>query len=152
MHVSAVLNIFYVKNMRRSSYTPEGYYWQLEYRDTVKLLQEKILLFLRLNDKLRNNIRDKNRFINNTPEAIEINLMEFSEAYRQKFIEPDLEVYILRFIDLLVPVLKGFLKEVGYDAYSFKFVFRCKGKIIEKYKSILGTNSEGISNEECSKV
>lgn len=133
--------------MRRSSYTSEGYYWQLEYRDTVKLLQEKILLFLRLNDKLRNNIRDKNRFINNTPEAIEINLMEFSEAYRQKFIEPDVEVYILRFIDLLVPVLKGFLEEVGYDAYSFKFVFRCGGKVIEKYKSILATTSDEDSNQ-----
>jgi hypothetical protein len=34
--------------MQRLGYTADGYLWQLEYRDTVKLLQEKLVLFLRL--------------------------------------------------------------------------------------------------------
>jgi hypothetical protein len=123
--------------MKRVSYTPEGYLWQLEYRDTVRLLQEK------LNEKLRNNVRDKIRFVNNTPEAIEINLMEFSESYRGRFIVPDVEAYVPRFMELLVPVLTGFVKEIGYGAYSFKFIFRHEGKVFEKHKSILGIEVGG---------
>jgi hypothetical protein len=129
--------------MRRAGYTPEGYLWQLEYRDTVRLLQEKLLLFVRLNEKLRNNIRDKSRFVNNTPEAIEINLMEFSEGYRQKFIAPDSEAYAVRLMELLVPVLTGFVKEIGYGAYGFRFIFRYEGKVIEKHKSIWGITAGG---------
>jgi len=51
--------------------------WNLEYRDTVRLLQEKLWLFARVNPKLRDNIRDINRFTTNTAEAIEIDLSEF---------------------------------------------------------------------------
>lgn len=128
--------------MRRASYTSEGYYWQLEYCDTVKLLEQKILLFIRRNEKLRNNIRDKSRFVNNTVDALEINLMEFSEAYRQRFIALDMEAYVMRFIDLLIPVIKDFLKEIGFGAFSFRFVFRFGGKVIEKYKSVLAPADE----------
>ncbi|TCC96497.1 hypothetical protein [Pedobacter hiemivivus] len=110
--------------MQRLGYTADGYLRQLEYRDTVKLLQEKLVLFLRLNEKLRNNIADKHRFVNNTAEAIEFNLMQFSEAYREKFILPDMEGYCLRFIELINPVLIGFVKEIGFDAQGFSLRFR----------------------------
>lgn len=62
--------------MQRLGYTNEGYYWQLEYRDTVKLLQEKLVLFLKMNERLRNNIADKHKFVNNTMDAIEFNFAE----------------------------------------------------------------------------
>jgi hypothetical protein len=123
--------------MQRLEYTADGYLWQLEYRDTVKLLQEKLVLFLRLNEKLRNNIADKHRFVNNTVEAIEFNLMQFSEAYREKFIVPDMEGYCLRFIELINPVLIDFVKEIGFDAQGFRLRFRYGSQVIEKSKTIL---------------
>ena len=117
--------------MQKSGYTFEGYPWKLEYRDTVNLLQEKLVLFLTLNEKLRNNIAEKYHFVNNTVEAIEINLMQFSEAYRRKFILPDMEAYCLRFIDLVTPVLLGFVKEIGFGAMSFRFRFRYGNRMFE---------------------
>lgn len=143
MHVSAVLNNFYAKTMRKSGYTPEGYLWQLEYRDTVRLLQEKLLLFIRLNEKLRNNIGNPGRFVSNSVEAIEFNFIEFSEGYRLKFIEPDFENYCMRLMELLEPVLTGFVKEIGYGAHGFRFRFRYGGHVLEKHKSIWGISHGG---------
>jgi len=129
--------------MRKSGYTLEGYLWQLEYRDTVRLLQEKLLLFIRLNEKLRNNIGNPSRFVNNSAEAIEFNFIEFSEAYRLKFIEPDFEKYCMRLMELLEPVLTGFVKEIGYGAHGFRFRFRYGGQVLEKHKSIWGISHGG---------
>lgn len=131
---------------KRLRYTADGYLWQLEYRDTIKLLQEKIVLFLRLNEKLRNNIANKHRFVNNTVEAIEINLLEFSEAYRNKFIDPDMERYCLSFIELIAPVLIGFLNEVGYGALAFTFRFRYGTRKFEKIKTIM-VQGENTGNQ-----
>lgn len=86
---------------------------------------------------------DKRLFVNNTPEAIEINLMEFSEGYCQKFIAPDAEAYAARFMELLAPVLTNFVKEIGYGAHGFLFIFSYEGKVIEKHKSIWGITSGG---------
>ncbi|WEK20403.1 MAG: hypothetical protein P0Y49_04530 [Candidatus Pedobacter colombiensis] len=118
--------------MQRTGYTHDGYLWQLEYRDTLKLLEEKIILFLRLNEKLRNNIQNKSRFVSNKVEFVEFNLLEFAEGYRAKFIDPDMEKYCLRFMELLKPVLTGFVKEIGYSANSFRFRFRYGGRVFEK--------------------
>lgn len=129
--------------MQRSGYTFEEYPWKLEYRDTVNLLQEKLVLFLTLNEKLRNNIAEKYHFINNTVEAIEINLMQFSEVYRRKFILPDMEVYCLRFIELITPVLLGFVKEIGFGSMSFRFRFRYGNRMFERNKMIDFTENKG---------
>lgn len=123
--------------MRKLEFTPGGYLWQLDYRDTIRLLQEKLVMFVRLNGKLRNNIINKTQFFNNTVESIEINLMEFSEAYRSKFIDGDMDEYCLKFMELLRPVLIDFVKEIGFDAYAFRFRFRYGKKVFEKQKNIL---------------
>lgn len=136
MHVYAVLNNFWARVMRRDGYTSDGYLWQLEYRDTVRLLQEKLILFVRMNEKLRGSIRDKQRFVNNTAEAIELNLGEFSESYRAKWIDGDPEKYCQSFIELLTPVLTRFVMEIGYGAHGFKFRFRYNGRVIENSKTI----------------
>ena len=133
--------------MQRSGYTFEEYPWKLEYRDTVNLLQEKLVLFLRRNEKLRNNIAEKYHFVNNTVEAIEINLMQFSKAYRRKFILPDMESYCLRFIELIIPVLIGFVKEIGFGAMSFRFRFRYGNRMFERNKTIL-TIAENKGSED----
>ena len=98
--------------------------WHLEYRDTVRLLHEKLVLFVRVNAKLRDNIRDIHRFVNNTAMGIEIDLMEFSKTYQERFIVQHLEQFCLRFIDLVYQVLSVFVEEIGYGAYGFKFYFR----------------------------
>jgi hypothetical protein len=114
--------------------------WNLQYRDTVRLLQEKLWLFVRVNAKLRDNIRDINRFITNTAGAIEIDLSEFSEAYQQKFISPDLQQYCLRFIELVSPVLGNFVKEIGYGAYGFKFQFCYHKQVLDLEKTVFAAN------------
>jgi len=114
--------------------------WNLQYRDTVRLLQEKLWLFVRVNPKLRDNIRDINRFITNTAGAIEIDLSEFSEAYQQKFIFPDLQQYCLRFIELVSPVLAMFVKEIGYGAYGFQFQFRYHKQVLALEKTVFAAN------------
>ncbi|MES2456410.1 MAG: hypothetical protein V4594_12750 [Bacteroidota bacterium] len=114
--------------------------WNLEYRDTVRLLQEKLWLFARVNPKLRDNIRDINRFVTNTADAIEIDLSEFSENYQQKFIQPDLDQFCLRFIDLLAPVLAFFVNEVGYGAHGFKFCFRYNQQFLTLNKTVFAAN------------
>lgn len=133
--------------MQRLGYANDGYYWQLEYRDTVKLLQEKLVLFLRLNEKLRNNIAEKHKFVNNTVEAVEFNLMQFSEAYQRKFVLPDMEGYCQRFIELITPVLMGFVKEIGFGALTFRFRFRYGSRILERSKTIL-TVAENKGSED----
>ena len=126
--------------MNNPSYIPQRRTWNLEYRDTVRLLQEKLWLFARINSKLRDNIRDISRFMITTPVLIEIDLAEFSETYQQKFIDPDLDQYCANFIELLVPVLEVFVKEVDYGAYGFKFCFRYHQQIINLNKTVYAVN------------
>ncbi|WP_288879241.1 hypothetical protein [Pedobacter panaciterrae] len=126
--------------MNNSSDTNSGRCWHLEYRDTVRLLQEKLWLFVRVNPKLRDNVRDINRFMTNTAEAIEIDLSEFSDVYQQKFIQVDPDRYCLNFIELLCPVLGAFVKEVGYVAHGFKFCFRYDKKVLEVERTVFALN------------
>lgn len=126
--------------MKNTVDLPPNRPWNLQYRDTVRLLQEKLWLFVRVNAKLRDNIRDIHRFVNNTENAIEIDLAEFSEAYQQKFISPDLQQYCLRFIELVSPVLAIFVKEIGYGAYGFKFQFRYHKQVLDLEKTVFAAN------------
>lgn len=127
--------------MNNSSYTNSSRCWHLEYRDTVRLLQEKLWLYVRLNPKFRDNVRDINRFMTNTAEAIEIDLSEFSDAYQQKFIQVDPDQYCSNFIELLSPVLGAFIKEVGYGAHGFKFCFRYHKKVLQMERTVFAANS-----------
>jgi len=67
----------------------------------VDFLNEKILNYIRLNPRLRNNIYNRKRFVENKADGIYINLIEFNEGYRAKFIQPDFEGYCLKFMELL---------------------------------------------------
>lgn len=126
--------------MKESVYKTEGRLWHLEYRDTVRLLQEKLWLYVRMNGKLRENIRDLNRFITSTADGIDVDLTEFSESYQQRYIQPDPEQYCLRFTDLLAPVLGVFVKEVGYGAHGFKFCFRFHQRTFRMERTVFAAN------------
>mgnify|MGYP006951081899 CR=1 FL=1 len=72
--------------------------FQQNYRDVVELLQQKILNFVRLNDKLRRNVVNRKSLVENTFESISFNFSEFKEAYQAKFLDPDFEKYCEGFI------------------------------------------------------
>ena len=112
-------------------------YFQQNYNEVVELLQHKLLNFIRLNPRLRENIGNKGRFLENTPHAIVINLTEFSEAYRQRFIADNFDSYCQKFADLLQPVLLDFINEIHYSGYPFRFRFHLQGKILEKIIIVL---------------
>jgi len=111
--------------------------FQQNYRDVVELLQQKLLNFLRLNDKLRRNVVNRKRFIENTFESISFNFSEFKEAYKAKFLDPDFEKYCEGFIELFRPLLLDFLKEIQFGGYAFTFEIRYQGRKFEKTISVL---------------
>jgi len=114
-------------------YTPA-----IEYSDVVELLQYKIITYVRLNPSLNKHVRYKTRFVENTPQAIEFNFHEFSEAYRYAHIDADFEDYCIKFIDKIVkPVLVDFIKEVRYGGYGFRVLIRYKGERFEKGLTVL---------------
>jgi len=117
--------------------TIEKPYFQQNYNEVVELLQHKLLNFIRLNPRLRENIGNKRRFLENTPQAIVINLIEFSEAYRQRFITDDFEGYCQKFTVLLKPVLLDFINEVHFGGYAFRCRFHFQGKIFENTVTVL---------------
>lgn len=114
----------------------------IDYRDTVDLLQYKIITYIRLNYALNANITYKTRFVDVTEQAINFNFYEFREAYQVKFIEPDFEGYAIRFIEFLKPVLYAFIKEVNYGGYTFRVTMRFGAEKYVKIFSILNKNEE----------
>lgn len=112
-------------------------YWQNEYHFTVKLLEQKMFNFIRLNERLRENISNPVRFLQVTEQAICFNLSEFKDAYQFKFIVIDFEAYCAKFVELFTPLLLDFLKEIGYGGYSFTFRLRLGGNNFEKRKSVM---------------
>lgn len=111
---------------------PIDTYWFNSYKDCVKLGEELILNHIRMNPRLRNNIYNRKRFVENKEDGIYFNLIEFSEAYRAKFINSDFDEYCLKFMELFKPLLGDFVSKMGYGAHAFKFVFRLDGRVFEK--------------------
>ncbi|TDQ06188.1 hypothetical protein [Pedobacter metabolipauper] len=112
-------------------------YFENDYRDVVKLLEEKLHNYIRLNSRLRSHIGNRRRFLENKHDAIHINLIEFSERYRVKFIDPNFEGYCLKFMELLRPVLLDFVKEIGYNARGFTYHFRLGPKLFERNQTVI---------------
>lgn len=138
------LQLAYQQHLKNYKPPPaEKPYFQQDYRDVVKFLEEKILNFIRLNPRLRDNIRNRKRFVENKADGIYINFIEFNQGYRAKFIQPDFEVYCMKFIELLKPLLKDFTNEIGFSYCGFTFKFRLEGKTLEKMEGIfLGKKDE----------
>lgn len=107
-------------------------HWSNEYRETVVLLEERLINLIRMNPKLRKNIFNRRRFLINKTDGIYINLIEFNEGYRTKFILPDFEKYCTTFMEVFKDLLVDFLKEIGYAAYTFRFKFKLEGRLFEK--------------------
>jgi len=101
------------------------------------LLEQKLLNYIRLNERLRENINNLARFLQVTEREISFNLTEFKEGYQFKFIIPDFDAYCAKFTELFTPVLTDFLKEIQYSGYSFNFNLRLGRNTFEKRKSIL---------------
>lgn len=116
----------------------------LDYRDTLELLQWKMVTSIRLNYPLTTNIRYKTKFVNVTEGAILFNFIEFTEAYRVTFIDPDKEGYYLKFIEFIKPILHDFIKEIKYGGYTFHIILKYKGETFEKRFSILNENYESL--------
>lgn len=118
-------------------------YFEQDYRDVVNLLNEKILNFIRLNPKLRSHIFNRKRFVENKADGIYFNLIEFSEAYRAKFIEPDFEGYCLKFMGLLKPLLLDFTREIGFNGNVYRYYFRLGGRTFDKGQNIMVDTGNG---------
>lgn len=104
----------------------------LDYRDTLELLQWKLITFIRLNPSLNANIVYKTRFVDVTEPAIIFNCYEFKEGYQLRFIEPDFEKYCIEFIKVIKPVLLDFLKEVRYGGLAFTVIIKYKSENYSK--------------------
>lgn len=117
-------------------YTPVQHtnkpYWENEYRFVIKLLEQKLLNFIRMNERLRENINYLSRFLSVTETEMIFNLNDFKDSYKFKFIKPDAEGYCAKFIEIFRPVLQDFLREIGYNAYGFRFKLRMDGNDWEK--------------------
>lgn len=111
--------------------------FQQNYRDVVDLLQQKLLNFIRLNARLRRNVVNRQRFVENTFESISFNFSEFKEPYKAKFLDPDFEKYCEGFVELFRPMLLDFIKETKFGGYAFTFEIRYQGKKYEKTISVL---------------
>lgn len=109
----------------------------LNYRDTVELLQWKLITYIRLNQALDTNILYKTRFVSVTERVIMFNFIEFREAYKQKFIDPEFQSYCDRLNDFFRPVLLDFLKEIQYGGHTFHIVMKYKNDTWEKVFTVL---------------
>ncbi|HMI03136.1 MAG TPA: hypothetical protein VK541_11675 [Pedobacter sp.] len=118
---------------QEDSYKP---YWENEYHYVTKLLEQKLLNFIRRNERLRTNIVYLARFVNVTETDIIFNLTDFKDSYKFKFIMPDFEGYCAKFIEIFTPVLQDFLKEIGYNAHGFSFKLRMDGNDWQKNKTV----------------
>jgi len=112
----------------------------VDYRETVDLLQCKLIMYIRLNASLNRHIRYKTRFVISSEKTIQFNFIEFSEAYRAKHIDGKLEDFSLSFIEFIKPVLKDFIREINYGGYHFRVVIRYNAETFEKVFSILSDN------------
>ena len=137
--------IFQDYNSTYRPLTPQKPYFEQDYRDVVNLLNEKILNFIRLNPKLRSHIFNRKRFVENKSDGIYFNLIEFSEAYRAKFIEPDFEGYCLKFMVLLKPLLLDFTREIGFDGNVYHYYFRLAGRTFDKGQNIMVDAGNGVA-------
>ncbi|KIO75421.1 hypothetical protein TH53_20835 [Pedobacter lusitanus] len=118
-------------------------YFQYQYSEVTELLKQKIMNFIMLNSKLRENISSRHRFIEVTPQAVIFNLIEFSTVYRKRFIDDDFENYCEMFIELIKPVMISFLKEVQFYGFGFHYHFRLPGKSFDKIKTEMIGHTEG---------
>ena len=118
---------------KEDSYKP---YWENEYHYVTKLLEQKLLNFIRRNERLRTNIVYLARFVNVTETDIIFNLTDFKDNYKFKFIMPDFDRYCAKFIEIFTPVLQDFLKEIGYNAHGFSFKLRMDGNDWAKRKTV----------------
>lgn len=116
----------------------------LDYRDTLELLQWKLITYIRLNYALTSNITYKSKFVNATENAVVFNFMEFSEAYKTTFINPDIEGYQLKFIEFIKPVFYDFIKEVRYGGHGFHIILKYKGESFEKRFTVLNDENESV--------
>ncbi|WP_316820856.1 hypothetical protein [Pedobacter gandavensis] len=114
----------------------------LDYRETVDLLQWKLITFIRLNYALTSNIHYKGRFVNTTENAVIFNFIEFTEAYRAKYIDPDIEGYQLKFIEFIKPVFYDFIKEIRYGGHGFLIKIRYKAETFEKRFTVLNDETQ----------
>lgn len=130
---------------REAGYTPgestNKPYWENEYRFVTKLLEQKLLNFIRLNERLRTNIVYLARFVNVTETDIIFNLTDFNDGYKFKFIMPDFDGYCAKFIEIFIPVLQDFLKEIGYNAHGFSFKLRMDGNDWQGRKTVFADMS-----------
>ena len=128
----------YQESLRNSiKREPEKTYRNSSYRDTIKLLEEKILNFIRLNDKLKSHINNRRRFVRVTVSSIEFNLTEFSDGYKTKFIANSFEDYSRKFISLLLPLLIDFTREIGCGGFSYSFRFKFYDQLYQKTKMVI---------------
>lgn len=109
----------------------------VDYRETIDLLQCKLIMYIRTNASLNRHIRYKTRFVICSEKTIQFNFIEFSEAYRAKHIDGKLEAYSIAFIEFLKPLFKDFIREVHYGGYHFRVVVRYNAETFEKVFSIL---------------
>lgn len=115
----------------------------IEYRYTLDLLRQKLIMKIRLSDKLNTNVYHKQKFLEVTEQGITFHLNELSEGYIQANVAPDLEKFSLQFIEFIKPVLKSFLIEIGYGGSSFRAIFRYRAEKFEKVFTILIETENG---------
>jgi hypothetical protein len=127
---------------RYTQSVPEKLYWQNEFRFVTRLLEQKLLNFIRLNERLRENIPNLTRFVQVSESEISFNLVEFKENYQLRFIIVDFETYCKKFLEIFTPLLTDFLKEIRYGAYTFTFKLRLGSNTFEKIKTVLIQKNE----------
>ena len=111
--------------------------WENDFREVTLFLEQKLMNFIRLNPRLRENIVRRSRFLKVKDSEIHIDLAEFNFDYQTKFILADFEKYCNSFVALLEPVLADFLNEIQYGGHGFVFQFRLGGHDYTKRKTVL---------------
>lgn len=114
----------------------------LDYRYAIELLQQKLIVFIRLNEKMNPYVGSKVRFIDVTESTVLFNFMEFTDGYRARFIEPDFEDYCFRFLELIKPVFQDFTREIKYGGQGYRVKIRLKDQEFEKLFTILNNKED----------
>lgn len=106
--------------------------WDEEFRDTIGLLEEKLLNHVRLNGKLESSITNRFQLIEIVNNIIKVNLNTFNEDFFEKFIVHNPNAYCLLFIEQLEHLLIDYLNEARIENYTFRFSFKVSNIELEK--------------------
>ena len=110
--------------------------WNEEYRETERLLEEKLLNFVRLNKQLKKNIPSPYHLLEIYEGTITINLSLFNNNYREKFINSNINGYSFRFMEQLRPLLLDYMEETRIRKFNFTFIFKLGEVELEKIEQL----------------